>query len=177
MIGCGEEIQRLQQKFIQRFTRSSFYFDSALPLISKWICIWTKYLVWSWIFVRVSYRHVVDPHAADGSPVVAEVVLDGRVGHLKRDRVRAMKRRDPEEEEEDEEQPTFSSSNRSVKCRMWANWRASACFCSRCWVGVESALVRTSSRQRRLDSDGNTRKLTTAPCKSFKPHFLTFWNN
>lgn len=30
----------------------------------------------------MSYRQVVDPHAADGSAVVAEVVLDGRVGHL-----------------------------------------------------------------------------------------------
>lgn len=34
------------------------------------------------IVTQVSYRHVVDPHAADCSAVVAEVVLDGRVGHL-----------------------------------------------------------------------------------------------
>lgn len=29
-----------------------------------------------------SYRQVVDPHAADGSTIVAEVILNGRVGHL-----------------------------------------------------------------------------------------------
>lgn len=32
--------------------------------------------------VGCSYRQVVDPHSADGSTVVAEVVLNGRVGHL-----------------------------------------------------------------------------------------------
>ena len=30
----------------------------------------------------LAHRQVVDPHAADGPPVVAEVVLDRRVGHL-----------------------------------------------------------------------------------------------
>lgn len=41
--------------------------------------------------VCVSYRHVVDPHAADGSAIIAEVVLDGRVRHL-----------EPSEEEHEE---------------------------------------------------------------------------
>lgn len=51
------------------------------------------------------------------------------------------------------EEPTLSSSKRSVKCRMWANWRASACFCSSCCVTDESPLVKTSRRRRRLDSE------------------------
>lgn len=55
-------------------------------------------------------------------------------------------------EEEWGEEPTLSSSKRSVKCRMWANWRASACFCSSCCVTDESLLVKTSRRRRRLDS-------------------------
>lgn len=29
-----------------------------------------------------SHRYVVDPHAAQRPPVVTEVILDGRIGHL-----------------------------------------------------------------------------------------------
>ncbi len=47
------------------------------------------------LFLCASYRQVVDSHAADGSAVVAEVVLDGRVGHLEQ--------RDEEHEESEEE--------------------------------------------------------------------------
>ncbi len=50
--------------------------------------------------VCVAYRQVVDSHAADGAAVVAEVVLDGRVGHL-----------DRREEEHEEEKLFFQPGN------------------------------------------------------------------
>lgn len=46
--------------------------------------------------VLVPYREVVDSHAADCSAIVAEVVLDGGVGHLKQ----RQQSRDEEHEEE-----------------------------------------------------------------------------
>lgn len=42
-----------------------------------------------------AYRQVVDSHAADGATVVAEVILDGGVGHLEQSEkeMKNMKRR------------------------------------------------------------------------------------
>lgn len=102
--------------------------------------------------VACAHGHVVDAHAADGAAVVAEVVLDGWVGHLWEAGVQRMRKSRADGGAAAEGRQTFSSSNRRVKCRMWANWRASACFCSSCCVGVVPGRVRTSSRERKLDS-------------------------
>lgn len=45
---------------------------TSVPALRKDGCFWEGH----------TYDHVVDPHATEGPAVVAEVVLDGRVGHL-----------------------------------------------------------------------------------------------
>lgn len=47
---------------------------------------------------------------------------------------------------------TLSSSKRRVKWRISANWRARACSCSKCCVGLQCALVRNPSRPCRAPS-------------------------
>lgn len=47
---------------------------------------------------------------------------------------------------------TLSSSKRRVKWRISANWRARACSCSKCCVGLQRALVRNPSRPCRAPS-------------------------
>lgn len=103
-----------------------------------------------------AHGQIVDAHAADGTAVVAEVVLDGWVGHLWEAGVKRMRKSKDDAGMTAEGRQTFSSSNRRVKCKMWANWRARACFCSSCCVGVVPERVRTSSKERRLDSVGHT---------------------
>lgn len=53
------------------------------------------FLFRSLCFELFAYRQVVDSHAADGATVVAEVVLDGGVGHLEQSEkeMKNMKRR------------------------------------------------------------------------------------
>lgn len=97
---------------------------------------------------------VVQPVPAYSPPVVAEVVLNGWICHLRGERKGDSTEKHFGKGRRYRKKPlfTFSSSKLSVKCRISANCLARACSLSRCCMGAYGGLVSASSRLRRAFS-------------------------